>query len=142
MSSSLHEDLARQPEIAGSSARSFGLWFALAFTVIGVLPLRSRAGVRSWALIVAAAFLLLALIAPAVLQPLNALWMKIGLGLAKVMNPVVMAVVFFGVFTPMAWILRKSGRDLLRLKLDPGASSYWIPRNPPGPTAESMSTQF
>jgi hypothetical protein len=42
----------------------------------------------------------------------------------------------------MALILRLLGKDLLRLRRDPGAPTYWIERNPPGPEPESMANQF
>jgi hypothetical protein len=49
---------------------------------------------------------------------------------------------FFLVFTPFALILRMAGKDLLRLRRDPAAASYWIERDPPGPPPESMVEQF
>jgi hypothetical protein len=42
----------------------------------------------------------------------------------------------------MALVLRALGKDLLRLKRDPKADSYWIAREPPGPAPGSMSKQF
>jgi hypothetical protein len=142
MSVLFHEDLSRHSEIRISSARNFGLWFSVIFTVVGLLSLRAGGSVRVWAFWVAAAFLLLALAAPSVLQPLNLAWSKVGLFLAKVINPLVIGLVFFGVVAPIGWMLRLSGKDLLRLRLDPGASSYWLPRVPPGPSPDTMAKQF
>jgi hypothetical protein len=48
---------------------------------------------------------------------------------------------FFGVITPLAVLLRLFGKDILRLKRDVGAASYWISRDPPGPQPESMTRQ-
>jgi hypothetical protein len=59
-----------------------------------------------------------------------------------VVNPVIMAVMFYGAILPMALLLRALGKDLLRLKCDPKADSYWIAREPPGPAPGSMSKQF
>ena len=108
------------------------------------------AGVSFWrggtwwpyALVVAAAFGGFALAAPGVLAPLNKLWLKFGLLLHHIINPLVMGLLFFGVITPMALIVRLLGKDLLRLRFDAQAKSYWIPREPPGPAPDTMRHQF
>ncbi len=86
--------------------------------------------------------MLAAIVAPKVLHPLNRVWTSLGLLLGKVVNPIVMGVVFLLAVTPIAVILRLLGKDLLRLRRDPAADSYWIPRDPPGPDPASMSRQF
>ena len=80
--------------------------------------------------------------APRLLQPLNRLWFKLGLLLHHVVNPVIMALMFYGAMLPMALLLRWLGKDLLRLKREPEAQSYWIAREPPAPAPGSMSKQF
>jgi len=62
--------------------------------------------------------------------------------LNRIVSPVATGVLFFVVFTPFALILRMAGKDLLRLRRDPRAASYWIERKPPGPPPESMVEQF
>ncbi len=49
---------------------------------------------------------------------------------------------FYGAMLPMALLLRWLGKDLLRLKREPEAQSYWIAREPPAPAPGSMSKQF
>jgi large-conductance mechanosensitive channel len=95
-----------------------------------------------WSLGTAAVFLALALAAPKTLAPLSRLWMKFGLLLHAVVNPVVMAFLFFSTVTPIALIMRALGQDPLRLKLDPAAKTYWIDRTPPGPAPDTMPRQF
>ena len=66
-----------------------------------------------------------------------------GLGFGGVLAvPVVMRLLFFAVVTPIGVAMRLAGRDLLRRRPDPTASSYWILRRPPGPSAVSMRRQF
>lgn len=142
MGSSFHEDLSRTHEVRLSSARSFGLWFAGIFTGFGVYPLLHRGEPRWWLLALAAVFLAAAWLRPAVLNPLNVAWSKVGLLLAKIVNPIVMAIVFFGVITPLGALMRLGGKQLLGLKPDPNQSSYWIHRNPPGPDGASMARQY
>jgi predicted membrane metal-binding protein len=137
-----HEDFAREEEVKVSSERSFGFVFATVFVVIGLLPLFHRNPVRLWSLGIAAVFLVLALAAPRALTPLNRLWMKFGLLLHAIVNPVVMAFLFFSTVTPIALLMRIRGKDPLRLKLDPNAKTYWIDRTPPGPSPDTMPRQF
>ena len=70
------------------------------------------------------------------------MWFQLGLLLHKVVNPIVMALVFFGTVLPTGLIMRALGKDPLRLKWQADANSYWIERRPPGPAPESMKDQF
>jgi predicted membrane metal-binding protein len=137
-----HESFAREEEVKTSSERVFGFVFAAVFAIIGSWPLVHGNTIRLWSLGVAVAFLVLALAAPKTLAPLNRLWMKFGLLLHAVVNPIVMAFLFFSTVTPIALIMRMRGKDPLRLKLDPAARSYWIDRTPPGPAPDTMPRQF
>jgi hypothetical protein len=94
-----------------------------------------------WELILAALFLSAASFRPALLHPLNRLWMKLGLLLHKIVNPIVMGLLFYGTIWPTGLAMRMRGRDLLRLKREPDADTYWIAR-PPGPLPETMRDQF
>jgi hypothetical protein len=142
-SRAVHERLERRDHFAGSSDRSFGLVFAAAFAVIALLPaIFGDGALRWWALVVAALFLAAALVRPSLLAPLNRLWFKLGLLLHRIVNPIVMGLMFFVVITPVAIGMRLAGRDPLRLRPRPDESSYWIDRDPPGPEPDSMSRQF
>lgn len=138
----MHEDLNRQHEIKVGSERSFGIVFAAVFAVVGLWPLVGGGTPRLWALAVAGVFLALALVWTAPLRPLNRLWARFGLLLHAVVNPAVMGLLFFGTVLPIGLILRLTGKDLLNLKRDPAANSYWINRQPPGPKPETMVHQF
>jgi len=137
-----HESLERPEAIAGGSDRGFGLVFAAVCAIVGLLPLWHGGEVRIWWLGAAGAFLAAALAAPAILHPLNRLWFRFGLLLNKIVSPLVMGLIFFVVVTPAALAMRMRGRDPLRLKFDRGAGSYWIKREPPGPSPDSMRNQF
>jgi Saxitoxin biosynthesis operon protein SxtJ len=137
-----HEDLRREEEVRGSTDRGFGLTFAGFFALLAGLGWW-RAGQR-WPYYVAAAavFAAIALVAPRILGPANRAWTKLGLLLFRVVNPVVMAVLFVTTIVPIGLLMRLAGKDPLRLRRDPDAQSYWIPREPPGPAPESMKNQF
>lgn len=124
------------------SERSFGIVFAVVFALIGLWPLKAGADIRLWALVLAAAFLVIALAAPKLLKPLNLIWFKFGLLLHKIMTPLIMGLLFFLTVTPVGMLMRATGKDPMRLKRDPTATSYWITRDPPGPKPDSMKNQF
>ena len=137
-----HEDFSRQEKVKVGSERSFGLVFAAVFTLVSLLPLWSAGAIRVWSLPIAAGFLGLALFAPKLLAPLNRLWFQFGLLLHKIVNPLVMGLVFFLTVTPMALVMRLLGKRPLTLRFDREAESYWIDRVPPGPDPKSMKQQF
>ncbi len=78
---------------------------------------------------------------PSLLTPFNKAWFLLGQVLGKLVSPIVLGVIFFGVLTPVAFVLRVLGRDELRVKRQPVAS-YWIDRVPPGPAGDSFKNQF
>lgn len=137
-----HESFERREEVRGSSDRSFGIVFAVVFAVIGLLPLLFSGTVRLWSLAIGAVFLLLAFATPRALAPLNRLWLKFGLLLHRIVSPLVLGIMFYGVVTPTGLLMRALGKDPLRLRLDRASSSYWIERVPPGPAPESLKDQF
>ena len=138
-----HETVLRFRKTALGSNRKFGVAFGALFAVLGLWPLRHQAGSPRWWLIAAAAgFLSVALLVPDWLMPLNRGWFKLGLALNRIIGPAIMAILFFGAVVPLGWYLRKKGEDLLRLKMNPQALTYWIEREPPGPASDSLKKQF
>jgi hypothetical protein len=130
------------PRNDGSSNRSFGLVFAAFFFLIGFVPLLFGRGIRIWSLGLAMAFALAALLAPRVLAPLNRLWTRFGALLHSIVSPAVLGIMFFVVITPTGLIMRLLGKDLLRLRQDYEAPTYWIARTPPGPPPKSFVDLF
>ena len=115
-------------EIELPSNRKFGFFFTFVFALAAVYFYYS-ANV-SWAYVFIAAtmtFLLVTLTKSDALLPLNKLWMRFGLILGMIVSPIVLGVIFFGLFTPIAMLMRLSGRDELRLKFTQKAS-HWISR--------------
>jgi hypothetical protein len=139
---STHEAFERDEEVVAGSDRSFGLVMAGALAVVTALNAWHAGRIWPWTAGLAALFVIAALTRPALLNPLNRLWLKFGLLLHRVVNPVIMGLVFYGTVLPTGLVLRAMGRDLLRLKRQPDAGSYWIVRAPPGPSPESMKDQF
>ena len=85
-------------------------------------------------------FLFLTLVKDDILLPLNKLWMRFGLILSIIVSPIVLGVIFFGLFMPIAFVMKLIGRDELRLKFKK-KSSHWISRIEPI-RPESFKQQF
>jgi hypothetical protein len=129
-------------EKKGSSDRAFGLVFAFVFTIIACYPMLSGGAIRLWSLIVASTFLVLSLLIPSVLSRANRLWMKFGELLHRIVSPLALGIVFYVAILPTGLLMRMFGKDPLRLRFQPTAKSYWIKREPTGPTPESFNNQF
>jgi hypothetical protein len=138
----LHEDLQRKQEGHGSSDRAFGLVFCAFFALVGLSPLRTHHPVRVWALALSAVFLIIGLVRPVWLAPLNRSWTKLGLLLGRIVSPIITAVLFYVVVTPTAVLFRLLKKDPLHLRPDREVDSYWIERHPPGPPLDTMSNQY
>ena len=136
------ENLHRDEKIEGSSDRVFGLVMAAFFSLLGLWPLWGGASARYWALAVAAFFLVVSWLFPSSLAGLNRLWMRLGILLNRIVSPIALGIVFLLSVLPVGLIMRALGKDPLRLKLDPGAKSYWISRDPPGPDPKTMNHPF
>ena len=143
--SSLHENYRDDEPTAAGSDRAFGCTLGTVLLVIAAAKALMAGAVTPVSfLIFAPGVVLLAfgIIAPARLSALNRFWLKIGAAIAAVVNPVILAILFFLVVTPMAFVMRLAGKRPLRLAPDRTAASYWIMREPPEGGISSMRRQF
>jgi hypothetical protein len=138
----LHEDLRREDQAAAPSERKFGLTLGGILALIAAVKLIERS---PWGLLWGA--LAIALIAGALWRPRylavpNRIWLKLGLVLHRIVNPVIMAILFYGTILPIGVLMRLLGNDPLRLRLDKKAASYWLTRSDERPPSEAMRQQF
>jgi hypothetical protein len=110
-----------------STEKSFGIIFSTIFLLIGLWPLLNSNGIRVWSIIIAFIFLSLAYLKPELLKPLNHAWIKLGEFIGKIIAPIVMGLIFFTILTPISFLVRVLGKDLLMLKFSKN-NSYWIKR--------------
>jgi hypothetical protein len=139
---STHEYLQSKEPAAPGSERSFAIVMAVALTLLGTINWWHNGRAWPWCGGIAVLFIVVGNLVPTALKPLNWLWFKLGLVLHAVINPIVMALLFYGVVLPTGLVLRVMGKDPLRLKDNPERNSYWIIRQPPGPAPETMKDQF
>lgn len=123
------------------SNKKFGFFITLVFAFISAYFyfISSLIWVSLFAT-AAVIFLVITIVNADYLLPLNKLWMRFGLVLGMIISPIVLGVIFFGLFTPIAFLMRISGRDELRLKFK-NKTSHWISRSEPL-QADSFKNQF
>ena len=121
-----------------SSNRSFGIVFFIVFLIIALYPLTYSEEIRVWSATVSLIFLVLGVFNSKILTPLNRLWFKFGIFLGKIISPIIMGIIFFLVVTPIGFIMRLLGKDVLNIKYNKN-KSYWIEKN--GPKSK-MKNQF
>jgi len=128
-------------EIELPSNKKFGNFFTLLFLLAaGYFYFNSNFTDAFICAITSATFFLLSLTKPGLLLPLNILWMRFGILLGIIISPVVLGVIFFGLFTPIAFIMRLRERDELSLKFK-RKNTYWVCRKE-AITINSFKNQF
>jgi hypothetical protein len=139
-----HEQFGKRDDVKAPTERSFGFTFVVVFALLAAFTYWHRgASITFYAVgLVSLAFLIVTLTAARLLRPLNLIWLKFGLLLHRVVNPVIMGLLFFAVFTPMGIAMRTIGVDFLRLKRKPATETYWISRRTEAIEDSSMKNQF
>ena len=121
-----------------SSNRSFGILFSIVFAIIAFWPTINGNPLRLWSIPISVIFLVLGLLNSKLLNPLNIVWVKFGELLGRIIAPIVMAIIYFIIVTPIGLFMRLIGKDLLNIKFLK-ANTYWIKREK---KISSMKKQF
>jgi hypothetical protein len=116
------------------SDRSFGWTFTVVFALVALF--------HPWLMVLVVALAAVTLLRAHWLAPLKRAWMKLGELMHHVVSPVILGVIFFGVFTPIGWVMRRAGRDTMARSWDAAAKTYWVNRAPPGPSESSFRNMF
>ena len=118
------------------SNRKFGFFFTFVFAVAAVYSFSSTNMTWSYAFItMSMSFLVFSFVKSSALLPLNKLWMLFGIFLGNIISPIILGIIFFGIFTPYSIIMKIMGRDELRLKRINNIS-YWIIRSKSSPQTD------
>lgn len=107
--------------------RGFGILFFIVFLILAFWPIKNNGNVNIYFLSIAAVFLILGIFNSKILSPLNRAWIKFGTYLGIFISPIVMAIVYFFVLTPISLILRFFRKDILSLRFN-HQTSYWVKR--------------
>ena len=122
-----------------SSNKSFGTLFFVVFLGLGLWPLTNDNNPNINLIVISTIFLILGLLNSKLLSPLNSFWIKFGELLGKIIAPVVMAIIYFLILTPISLMVRLFGKDLLGVKFSKQLKTYWIKRKK---DLGSMNKQF
>ena len=120
------------------SNKSFGVVFSIVFLIVALYPVLNNNSIRTWSVILSLIFLVLGLLNSPILSPLNKIWFYFGIFLGKIVSPLIMAIIFFIVVTPIGFIMRLLKKDILNLRFN-NNKTYWIKKD--GPKSK-MKNQF
>jgi hypothetical protein len=123
------------------SNRKFGFFFAAVFWIAATYSY--YANKTEWLCIFGAiglVFFIATIVKADALLHLNKLWMRFGLLLGIIVSPILMGIIFFGLFTPIAIFMRLFGRDELHLHFYK-RKTYWVTRETTA-AHESFKNQF
>jgi len=120
------------------SNKSFGVVFSIVFLIVALYPVLNNNSIRTWSVILSLIFLVLGLLNSPILSPLNKIWFYFGIFLGKIVSPLIMAIIFFIVVTPIGFIMRLLKKDILNLSFN-NNKTYWIKKD--GPKSK-MKNQF
>ena len=108
--------------------RSFGLLFFVVFLAIALWILTKKGEINFYLISIALIFLVLGLLNSKILSPLNKAWIKLGEILGRIIAPIVMAIIYFFILTPVSLMVRLFGKDLIGMKSSKEIKSYWVKR--------------
>jgi Saxitoxin biosynthesis operon protein SxtJ len=121
--------------------RRFGLTVGGIFAVIGFWPLVFRGQApRVWALVPGVVLVLGGLVLPRSLAHIHRAWMAMAEGMAWINTRILLSVVFYGLVTPMGFIMRRFGQDPMRRRFEPSVGTYRVPKA--SRPAAHMTRQF
>ena len=125
-------------------ARRFGLFMAVACGLFGAIGWWQMSTNKLGMLFIGVGllFVVSSLICPNFLIPLNKAWLNFGDLLHRIVSPIVLAAIFFGIITPIAYVMRFLGKDILSLRKNADSPSYWIKRSQSAENPLSMTQQF
>lgn len=130
-----------QDHYTNRQLRSFGLLVGGIFLVMGMWPvLWHGLDPRLWALVLGGSLLLPGLLMPAVLRKPYELWMRLAHVLGWINTRIILSIMFYTVFTPVALVMRLIGTDPMNRSFLSSVETYRVLRQRRSPS--HMKHQF
>lgn len=123
---SFHENLNRQSALKLGKDKNFGFVFSFVFFTLFAVHYFREGQIKSIPLALSILFLAVSLALPQLLRPLNKLWAQFGLLMQKIISPLILAFLYFFIFTPIGLVLRVLKKDVLNLRQSADEKTYWI----------------
>lgn len=116
-------------KITAKQLRTFGIALAVFLSVIGLIQFRrGNAPICFWFWGAAAIVLLATLAVPIMIKPIYLLAMLVAHVLGWINTRLILGLIFYFIFTPIALIMKIMGHDPLHRKFDKQAKTYWKTR--------------
>ncbi len=109
------------------SDRAFGFTLAAVFSIIAVNGWLFFGGPPYWALISTGTSVVVAMLVPGALMPLNRVWGWVAPKIGSINNTIVLGLVFYSFVTPIAILMRIFRRDTMRRSIESASDNYWTP---------------
>jgi hypothetical protein len=120
--------------------RKFGIIVGSVLMVLGIFPLLKGEELNLYLILPGGIIFITALIRPALLGPVNKMWLKAGHLLGRINSFIILSVIFYLIFTPMRSLLRIFSKEK-KFAFKPSRDSYWIRRKQED-FRETMKRQF
>ena len=113
---------------ADKELRTFAFTLFCALSILGgvVLWRKGETGFLLWG--IGFVILLVGLIRPRLLGPMHKGWMRMAYFIGLFTTHLILALLYYLIFTPFGLVMKTMGKDSLRLKHDRNVKSYWIKR--------------
>ncbi len=118
-------DEIKKIESTKKKLREFGFLVGGVMCVLGILLWRRGRGSFPYFLVPGIFLVITGALIPSILKPIQKAWMTFAILMGWVMTRVLLSVLFYLTLTPLGFILRLTGKDLLDQRLDPKKNSYW-----------------
>ncbi|MGH7597068.1 MAG: SxtJ family membrane protein [bacterium] len=120
-------------------ARKFGFTIGIFLLVIAAWLFWKQRPSFPYFAYIGGGFALAGLILPVLLKPIYKVWMSFAVVMGFIMTRVILTILYFGMFTPIALVAKFLGKDLLDERWDKNAGTYWVKR--PATTYDPKSAE-
>jgi Saxitoxin biosynthesis operon protein SxtJ len=129
----LREDIQGLLKATPRDLRKFGLMVGGVCCALGLLFYLRHKPWWPWLVWPGAPLVVLGAILPRCLKWIYVGWMTLAMLLGAIVSTVLLTLLFYLIVTPLGLVARLAGKDFLRQKLEPRATSYWIARDTASP---------
>ena len=107
--------------------KQFGYLFFFVLSFISIFIFFNSNKINYILISLSLIFLIITIFRPILFDGISNIWIKFGELLGRFVSPIIMILIFFLFLTPLSFIIRIMGKDLLNTKFSK-QKSYWIKR--------------
>ncbi|MSU54263.1 MAG: hypothetical protein EXS48_00275 [Candidatus Staskawiczbacteria bacterium] len=122
--------------------KKFALYLGLFLLLIGLVQMFFGTTIFGYFFAAGLLILVIGLASPIIIKPVFILFSYLGFYLGKANAAILLTIFFYLFMTPISFLLKFAGKDVLRLKIKKEAESYWIKRETAGFRKKDFENQF